>query len=75
MMSGKRNSMFSESYFIGLHWCAYIENRARGYGLKNNLDQPYEDAVKRMREFNQRVYQVAECACLKDKKVTYLSHK
>lgn len=55
-------NMFSEPYFIGLHWCAYIENRARRNGLKNDLDEPYEDAVERIREFNQRVYQVVERA-------------
>jgi len=54
--------MFSEPYFIGLHWCAYIENRARRNGLKDDLDMPYEDAVRRIREFNRRVYLAAENA-------------
>jgi len=55
-------NMFSEPYFIGLHWFAYLENRARRNGLKDDLDLPYEDAVKKIREFNQRVYHVAENA-------------
>ena len=42
----------SEPYIVGLHWCAFIENRTRKSGLKNYLDQPYEDCVRQMQQFN-----------------------
>ena len=51
---------FAEPYIVGLHWCAFIENRARKSGLKNYLDEPYEECVSRMREFNlNRLYSTA----------------
>lgn len=51
---------FAEPYVVGLHWCAFIENRARKSGLKNYLDEPYEECVSRMREFNRnRLYSTA----------------
>jgi hypothetical protein len=51
---------FSQPYIVGLHWCGFIENRARKSGLKNYLDVPYEECVRQMREFNQnRLYSTA----------------
>jgi hypothetical protein len=51
---------FSQPYIVGLHWCAFIENRSRKSGLKNYLDEPYEDCVSRMQEFNRnRLYSTA----------------
>ncbi len=44
----------SQPYVVGLHWCAFIENRTRKSGLKNYLDEPYEDCVSRMQEFNRK---------------------
>ena len=43
---------FSQSFIVGLHWCAFLENRTRKSGLKNYLDEPYRDCVNRMRDFN-----------------------
>jgi hypothetical protein len=51
---------FSQPYVVGLHWCGFIENRTRKSGLKNYLDEPYEDCVSRMQEFNRnRLYSTA----------------
>ena len=47
----------SSSYLIGLHWCAFTENRARKSGIKSYLDESYRDCVTRMAEFNhERLY-------------------
>lgn len=43
---------FSQSFVVGLHWCAFLENRTRKSGLKNYLDEPYQDCVGPMKEFN-----------------------
>ncbi len=51
---------FEEPYIVGLHWCAFLENRTRKSGLKNYLDEPYEECVSGMQEFNRdRVYATA----------------
>jgi hypothetical protein len=51
---------FAQPFVVGLHWCAFIENRTRKSGLKNYLDEPYEDCVSRMQEFNRnRLYSTA----------------
>jgi hypothetical protein len=39
-------------YFLGLHWCAFLENRNRKSGIKNYRDEPYWECVNRMKEFN-----------------------
>ena len=39
-------------YVIGMHWCAFIENRARKSGIKNYRDEPYQDLVAQMQSFN-----------------------
>ncbi|WP_331749116.1 hypothetical protein [Streptomyces chartreusis] len=41
-----------EPWLIGWHWCAYIENTARGWGLKDPFDSPYDDIVSQITEFN-----------------------
>lgn len=45
---------FARPYVVGLHWCAFLENRTRKSGLKDYLDEPYEECVSRMQEFNRR---------------------
>ena len=51
---------FAEPCVVGLHWCAFIENRTRKSGLKNYRDEPYQDCVSRMQEFNRkRLYHAA----------------
>ena len=47
----------SESYILGWHWCAYIENRVRKSGIRSYIDEPYWECVDLMKEFNtQRLY-------------------
>jgi len=53
---------FSTPHVVGWGWCAYLENRARCSGVKNYMDEPYQDLVHAMREFNSRVYDVASQA-------------
>lgn len=40
---------------LGWHWCAYVENPQRGWGLKDPWDEPYEDLVGPIAEVNRRV--------------------
>ncbi len=47
--------LLKENYFVGWHWCAYIENEHRGWGIKSYLDEPYIDFLKPVSEFNKRV--------------------
>ena len=42
----------SHPFILGWHWCAYLENRARKSGVRNYMDEPYWDCVKRMQDFN-----------------------
>jgi hypothetical protein len=44
-----------KEYFIGWHWCAYIENTARGWGIKDEHDEPYNDFVDPVSSFNKEV--------------------
>ena len=38
------------------HWCGYVENLARGWGMKDPWDEPYTEYVDPVAEFNRRVY-------------------
>lgn len=66
-MQAERGRLYAEwaekcfrlPFFIGWHWCAYIENTCRCAGLKDRFDQPYGDAIRPMHAFNKRVYEVA----------------
>jgi hypothetical protein len=48
--------LFRVPYFIGWHWCGYIENLCHGAGLKNHFDEPYTAAIRGIQQFNARVY-------------------
>lgn len=50
------NAVIKEPWFLGWHWCAYVENIGRGWGIKDPWDEPYEDFIGPVREFNKRVY-------------------
>ena len=43
---------FQRSFIVGLHWCAFLENRTRKSGIVDRFDEPYYDAVEPMRRFN-----------------------
>ena len=46
--------LLQEPWFLGWHWCGYVENTARGWGLKDPWDEPYEDLVSAVRALNTR---------------------
>jgi hypothetical protein len=33
--------LIGQPWCLGWHWCSYVENPARGYGLKDPYDEPY----------------------------------
>jgi hypothetical protein len=45
-------ALVEHPWFVGWQWCAYVENLARGWGLKDPWDNPYEDFVGPVRKFN-----------------------
>lgn len=49
-------SVIHEPWFVGWHWCAHVENPGRGWGMKNQFDEPYMDFLGPVSEFNDRVY-------------------
>jgi hypothetical protein len=48
--------MLKEPSVIGWHWCSYVENLGRGWGIKDPWDEPYDDFVAPMKAFNRGVY-------------------
>lgn len=40
---------------IGWHWCGWLENPHRGFGLKDPWDEPYRDLTDRVMETNRRL--------------------
>jgi hypothetical protein len=55
--------LLKEPWFIGWHWCAYVENPARGWGIKDPWDEPYQDFVVPVTEFNKQVYEKVRSSC------------
>jgi hypothetical protein len=47
-------ALLDQPWFIGWHWCAYLENVERGWGAKDPWDEPYQDFVGLVTEFNKR---------------------
>ena len=41
---------------IGWHWCAYVENTARGWGIKDVWYKPYREFVEPVTAFNKYIY-------------------
>lgn len=44
-----------EPWIIGWHWCGYIENLGRGWGIKDPLDEFYTDMTDQIRSANAQV--------------------
>ncbi|GAA3439782.1 agarase [Kutzneria kofuensis] len=44
----------AEDWILGWHWCSYVENPQRGFGLKDPWDEPYAELVERIAEVNGR---------------------
>jgi hypothetical protein len=39
---------------LGWHWCSWLENPHRGFGLKDPWDEPYVDLVTIAQQVNRR---------------------
>lgn len=48
--------LVKQPWFVGWHWCSYVENLGRGWGIKDPWDEPYQDFVGPMRAFNKQIY-------------------
>jgi len=46
----------AQPWFIGWHWCAYVENTGRGWGVKDPWDEPYQEFAGPVSAFNHQVY-------------------
>lgn len=49
------DAVVDEPWFIGWHWCAYVENTGRGWGLKDPWDEPYKPLTDRISAYNKSV--------------------
>ena len=45
-------AVVDEPWLVGWHWCSYVENYTRGWGLKSPDDRAYDDLVDRIKDFN-----------------------
>ena len=50
------DEIINEPWLLGWHWCGYIENTARGWGMKDPWDEPYREYVDPIAEYNRTVY-------------------
>ncbi|MET3934732.1 agarase [Arthrobacter sp. OAP107] len=50
------NALISAPWLIGWHWCGYVENPVRGWGIKSGLDEPYADFAPVVTEVNTSIY-------------------
>lgn len=39
-------SLLREDWLVGFHWCGFIENHTRGWGIKTHHDEPHEDFIR-----------------------------
>jgi hypothetical protein len=49
-------AVLQEPWFLGWHWCAYVENKGRGWGIKDPWDEPYQDFTNLVKAFNKSIY-------------------
>ena len=49
-------TLLTEPWFLGWHWCSYVENTGRGWGIKDPWDEAYTDLSEPMTAFNKSVY-------------------
>jgi hypothetical protein len=45
----------ARSWCLGWNWCGYVENLARGVGVKDPYDEPYREFTEPVRRFNHRI--------------------
>lgn len=48
--------LVDEPWFIGWHWCAYVENTGRGWDIKDPWDEPYVDFAGPLAKFSRKLY-------------------
>jgi hypothetical protein len=48
-------AVVGEPWLVGWHWCSYIENFSRGWGVKDPEDQPYDDFIGPVAAFNRNL--------------------
>ncbi len=48
------DAVLGEPWFAGWHWCAYVENTGRSWGLKDPWGEPYRDLTDPMTAHNRR---------------------
>ena len=52
--------VMAEPWIIGWHWCGYIENLGRGWGIKDPQDEFYTDMTDQIRDANAKAQAAAE---------------
>ncbi|MEU8235267.1 hypothetical protein AB0C12_37230 [Actinoplanes sp. NPDC048967] len=48
-------ALVARPWCLGWHWCSWVENPQRGFGLKDPWDEPYADLVAAVTETNHRL--------------------
>lgn len=48
-------AFMTRDWCLGWHWCSWLENPVRGFGLKDPWDEPYRDLVDAVTETNLRL--------------------
>ncbi|MGW5248374.1 hypothetical protein ACWEQN_31895 [Streptomyces sp. NPDC004129] len=51
------DAVIDEPWLTGWHWCGYVENPVRGWGLKDHLDEPYHELVEPITAYNRAVHE------------------
>ena len=49
---------FSKPYFLGWHWCVYLENHVRKRGIKDHFDNEYFEFTIAIKDFNRKIYNI-----------------
>ena len=49
-------ALMTQPWFIGWHWCAYVENTGRGWGIKDPWDEPFQGIAGPVSAFNHAIY-------------------
>lgn len=52
---GSLGTIAAEPWLIGWHWCGYLENPARAWGIKDHRDQPHSVLTDRIAAVNARL--------------------
>ena len=49
------SALAARPWCLGWNWCGYVENLARGVGIKDPYDEPYRDFTEPVARFNRRI--------------------